>query len=88
MRYILIALLLGAGSLRAEDFQWVFNKYVTVDEDESVYVSSGRNAYIGRVVDDENGTFWAMGTKPGTSVFGTRCGDQLIVLQPLAGDND
>lgn len=85
-RAALLVMLL-ASPVGAEEFQWVFNNYVTVGEDESVYVTKGEKVYLGSVVDKEEGTFWAMG-KNGSSVFGTRNGDQLILLQSPAGDND
>ena len=87
MRWIACLLVMLTAPLCAQDFEWVMNSYVTVGEDESVYVTRGERTYIGSVVDEKDGTFWAMG-KNGSSVFGTRNGDQLILLKSPAGDND
>ena len=77
---LIVLALLPLGAF-AEDFDWNFGKYITTDEDSgSVFITDGQKTYLGSVVDRDDGTFWAMGN--GGSIFGTRCGDQYIILNP------
>ena len=79
-----ILLILGGSLVQADDTLFDnFGSYVNIEHQEGldtdrVLIVSKGNVYIGDV--DENGYFNALGTQPGTSVWGSQTGQSQVIL--------
>jgi hypothetical protein len=77
-------LLLSSAFCRSDDTLFDnFGSYVNIEHQEgldtnSVLIVSQGNVYIGDV--DENGNFNALGTRAGTSVWGSQTGQSQVIL--------
>ena len=77
-------LLLSCAFCRSDDTLFDnFGSYVNIEHQEglntdSVLIVSQGNVYIGDV--DENGNFNALGTRAGTSVWGSQTGQSQVIL--------
>ena len=79
-----ILFILGGSLVQADDTLFDnFGSYVNIEHQEgldtdSVLIVSQGNVYIGDV--DENGNFNALGTRAGTSVWGSQTGQSQVIL--------
>ena len=77
-------LLLSSAFCRSDDTLFDnFGSYVNIEHQEGldtdrVLIVSKGNVYIGDV--DENGSFYALGTQAGTSVWGSETGKSQVLL--------
>jgi hypothetical protein len=77
-------LLLSSAFCRSDDTLFDnFGSYVNIEHQEgldtdSVLIVSQGNVYLGDV--DENGSFYALGTQAGTSVWGSQTGQSQVIL--------
>jgi len=77
-------LLLSSAFCRSDDTLFDnFGSYVNIEHQEgldtdSVLIVSQGNFYLGDV--DENGSFYALGTQAGTSVWGSQTGQSQVIL--------
>ena len=79
-----ILFILGGSLVQADDTLFDnFGSYVNIEHQEGlgtdrVLIVSQGNVYIGDV--DENGYFNALGTRAGTSVWGSQTGQSQVIL--------
>jgi hypothetical protein len=77
-------LLLSSAFCHSDDTLFAnFGSYVNIEHQEgldtdSILIVSQSNVYIGDV--DENGSFYALGTQAGTSVWGSQTGQSQVIL--------